>query len=429
MEKKNYPALDMQVYRKTLSSGLPVAVIAAPGFTRKVAYLMTDFGAIHTEFSVDGQLKSVPAGVAHYLEHKLFDMPGGRDITAEFAALGASPNAFTGYNSTAYYFSCTEHFYESLKLLLEFVTTAYFTRESVQKEQGIIAQEIGMNLDNPDTRIFENLMAAMYCSHPIRVPILGTEASIAKITPEILEACHRAFYRPENMLLCVMGDVDPQQVCQIAEQFFLQKEDAKITAVGQWQEEMTCGQAQITEKMEVAMPLFHLGFKCEPTEKGPLGARQEAVGEMAAEWLFGESSQLYMQLYEQELVDGSFVGGFETINDMALLSCTGDSRDPEAVRGAIMEQAQRLIREGLEDDQFQRMKRSIMGRRVRELDSFDSTVFRLCSYYFSGFDYFDFPQIIRSVEKEELTAFLQRVVTPERAVLSVIYPCKEETEI
>ncbi|MBQ6839642.1 MAG: insulinase family protein, partial [Oscillospiraceae bacterium] len=169
MEKRNYPRLGEEVTWDVLPNGLTLAVVKRPGFTRKLAYFVTDYGSIHTEFTVDGVPFRVPDGVAHYLEHKLFELPH-RDVNADFAALGAVPNAFTGYDMTAYFFSCTENFHESLKLLLEFVSTPYFPAESVEREQGIIGQEIDMNEDTPDTRIFENLMGAMYRNHPITRP-------------------------------------------------------------------------------------------------------------------------------------------------------------------------------------------------------------------------------------------------------------------
>ena len=162
-------------------------------------------------------------------------------------------------------------------------------------------------------------------------------------------------------------------------------------------------------------------------ENGEAAIRQETVGDLAAEWLFGESSELYMRLYEQGLIDGSFGGGFETVDSMAMLSCGGDSKDPEGVLSAILEQAQKLTAQGIDEADFQRMKRSALGRRLRDMDSFDSTAFRLCAYHFSKFDYFRFPEVYRAVEKEELTAFIQQVVTRSRAALSVIQPCKEET--
>lgn len=424
MEKYSYPELAETVFRQTLPNGLTVVVVPRPGFTKKLAYFVTDYGAIHTKFTLNGTACDAPAGVAHFLEHKMFDLPD-RDVSAEFAALGAIPNAFTSYDLTAYYFSCSENFPQCLRLLLEFVSTPYFTEESVNKEQGIIGQEIGMNEDSPDTRVFENLMNAMYDVHPIRVPILGDRASIAQITPDVLYACHKAFYRPGNMFLCVIGDVDAEEVKNIALEILPEKDDTIVTRETSWQEEMTCPKTLVEDAMEVAMPMFYLGFKCEPAAIGETSVRQEAVGDLAAEALFGESSALYLRLYEQGLIDSSFGGGFETIDGMAMLCAYGDSLDPQAVRNAILEEAGRICREGIESSAFLRMKRSALGQRIRALDSFDSTAFRLCAYHFNQFDYFRFPAVYQAVELAEVQAFLNHVVTDERCALSVIYPTKE----
>ena len=216
MTRQYYPDLDENVCRETLPNGLRIAVVPRKGFARSIAYFVTGFGSIHTEFTLEGERHTVPAGVAHYLEHKMFELPGDRDVTAEFAALGASANAFTSYDMTAYYFTCTQNFEAALRLLLEFVSTPYFTRQSVERERGIIQQEIDMNLDSPDSVIFDRLMEALYANHPVRVPILGTGDSIRQITPALLECCHRAFYHPGNMLLCVIGDVEPESVAAIA---------------------------------------------------------------------------------------------------------------------------------------------------------------------------------------------------------------------
>ena len=424
MEQKHYPLLDEQIFWEQLPNGLTVAVIPRTGFTKKLAYLVTDFGSIHTRFSHGGQDYTAADGVAHYLEHKLFDMPGNRDITAEFAALGAVPNAFTGYDMTAYYFSCTDHFAQCLQLLLEFVMTPYFTDETVQKEQGIIGQEIDMNADNPDTRVFEQLMQLMYERHHIRQPILGTRDTIARITPKMLTDCHKAFYCPGNMLLCVIGDVDPEQVVELAAT--MPPGEAPAQAVRNWQENMTVRDHFISCAMEVSMPTFQLGFKCEPLDRGAEAVRQEFIGDLAAEALFGESSALYLQLYEDGLIDSSFGGGFETVEGMAMLSASGDSEDPQAVLDAIVAQAQQLVREGISQEAFLRMKRSAMGRRIRGLDSFDATCFRVCAYHFSGFDYFRFPELYRQVEVSDILQFIQQVVTYDRAGLSVIYPLEQE---
>ena len=428
MERILYPRLAEELYRAVLPNGLTVLVAPKPGFTRKLAYFATDFGAIHNVFRLDGRNINAPAGVAHYLEHKLFDMPGGRDVTAEFAALGAVPNAFTSHDLTVYYFSCTEQFMPALELLLEFVSTPYFTQESVQKEQGIIGQEIGMDADTPESRVFQNLMKCMYRKHPVQVDVLGTVESIGRITPQVLYDCHRAFYQPGNMLLCVVGDVDPEEVVRIAETRLAHCEAVPVEQCRDWPEEMTCESSYMEQSMEVAMPMFQIGFKAEPLGKGEEAIRQEMVADLAAEALFGESSALYLRLYEEGIIDSAFGGGFETIDGMAMLTVSGDSMEPEAIRDALLEQACVLVREGLEDRDFQRMKRSAMGRRIRDLDSFSATCFRLCAYHFSGYDYFDFPQIYETITWQDVAAFLDRVVTPARCALSVINPLEQEDE-
>ena len=278
-----------------------------------------------------------------------------------------------------------------------------------------------MNRDNPDTQIFEMLMENMYENHPIRHPILGTRESIAKITPENLTACHNAFYRPDNMLLCVVGDVDPAEVAQIAQARLGNPQLPPVTRVRRWAETMTCKQAFGEKTMDVAMPTFHLGFKCESWEPGEEATRRELTAELAAEALFGESSPLYQRLYEQGLIDTSFGGGFETIDGMALFTASGDSNDPRAVADAILARAEEIARTGLDEQDFLRMKRSALGRRIRSLDSFDATCYRLCAYHLSGFDYFRFPSVYQEIQAADVCRFLEQSVTEGRMSLAVIY--------
>ena len=422
MNRTHYPQLDEILYHGRLPNGLTVAVVPKEGFSKKLAYFVTDFGSIHTDFLFDGQEHHVPAGIAHYLEHKLFDMPDRRDVSAEFAALGAITNAFTSYDMTAYYFSCTENFEDCLRLLLEFVSTPYFTEESVRKEQGIIDQEIGMNEDAPESKVFENLVSTLYQRHPIRVPILGTSESIREITADTLHLCHRAFYTPGNMMLCVIGDVDAEEVASIAEEILGKDSRPVAQKLNNWEETLVCPQSQTLSRMEVAMPMFDLAFKSRPLGKGDEAIRQEMIADLAAEALFGESSALYLKLYEEGVIDSSFGGGFETVDGAAMLLCSGDSESPEVIRQAILAQAQTLRSEGIGEEAFLRMKRSALGRRIRALDSFDSTCFRLCAYKMSDFDYFRFPEIYRDIRQEDVLDFIAETVKAEHSVLSVIEP-------
>ena len=425
MKKVYYPELDETLYTRVMENGLTVSVVPRKGFTKKLAYFVTDYGSVHTDFVLEGKVWKTPAGVAHFLEHKMFDLPGKRDVSAEFAAMGAMTNAFTSYDMTAYYFSCTEHFEDCLRLLLEFVSTPYFTDESVEKEQGIIDQEIGMNLDSPDSVSFDNLMAATYHQHPIRISILGTSETIRQITPEILHACHRAFYTPANMLLCVVGDVDPEAVADIAREVLGTEKKEVGVKMRPWQEPAHCRETYVSDNMEVAMPMFNMSFKCDPMGGGDAGIRNEMVADLAAEALFGESSELYLRLYEGGLIDTSCGGGFETIDGCSMLLCSGASRDASAVRAAILAQAEKIGKEGIDQERFLRMKRSALGRRIRALDSFDATCFRICAYHFSDFDYFRFPEIYRSIEANEICGFLNRVIKEDRCSLSAINPIAE----
>ena len=425
MRKYEYPQLDEGLYRETLPSGLDVILLPRKDFSRKIAYFVTDFGSIHTDFTFEGKTWQTPAGVAHFLEHKLFDMPG-RDVSAEFAAYGAGTNAFTSYDMTAYYFSCTENFDACLRLLLEFVSTPYFTEESVNKELGIIDQEIGMNEDAPDSRVYENLMQAAYHSHPIWVPILGTRETIREITPEILTTVHRAFYTPGNMLLCVVGDVEPDTVTSIARQVLGDEKREVGQKLRSWHEPLSCPSEPIRQEMEVAMPMFSLLFKCDPVGKGEAGIRKEIIAELACEVLFGESSELYQKLYEEGVIDTAFGGGFEVIDGCAMLMISGDSYQPETVREALIAQAEKIAREGVAESDFNRMLRCALGSRIKGLDNFDGTCFRLCAYHLSEFDYFDFPRIYESITPAQIAAFLGEHVRAENCALSVIHPTSQE---
>ena len=417
----DYPQLGETQYKTVLPNGLTVLVVPREGFSRKIAYFVTDFGSIHRDFILEGKEYHAPAGVAHFLEHKLFELPG-RDVSAEFAQMGANVNAFTSYDLTAYYFTCSDRFEDNLRLLLEFVSTPYFTEESVTREQGIIDQEIGMSEDSPDSRDFELLMQQMYRRHPISVPILGSRESLREITPQVLETCHRAFYTPANMVLCVIGDVDADTVTGIATEVLGNERREPGIKIRNWDEDMTCVSARGQLSMEVAMPSFRLGFLCEPPKSGEEAAVLDVVGYLAAEVLLGESSALYLELYQKGLIDTSFGGGFETVDGCAMLTCGGDSEDAEAVRRAILDRAKEISREGIDEAEFLRIKRGALGRRIRELDSFDSTCFRLCAYHVLGFDYFHFPKVYEAVTAQQVRQLLERVVTEDRCSMVVTLP-------
>ena len=374
MKEQRYPQLDERAVTATLPNGLPVCVVPKPGFAKSALILSPITVPWIPDLPGWAGLMIPRRGVAHYLEHKMFEMPD-RDVMQEFSALGANPNAFTSYNMTAYYFTCTEHFEACLELLLTFVSTPYFTEESVERERGIIAQEIRMYEDSADSQVYEDLFAAMYRHHPVRVPIAGTVESIEAITPEILRSCYDAFYHPANMMLCVVGDVDPAQVVAAAERILPQERrpssGAGLRAAGgagvlhlQYLPADGCGHAHLPDGLQVPLARLWTGRRPPGAGRRPGGGGPD-----------GESSRLYLELYQAGLIDSSFAAGYEDMPGVALLSCGGDSRNPEAVRDAICAGARRLAAEGVEEELFHRLKRSALGRRVRALDSFDSTCF------------------------------------------------------
>ncbi len=420
-----YPRLDETVIRKTLPNGLRIAVIPKPGFSRKVAYFVTNYGSVHTAFTLDGVHYETPAGVAHYLEHKMFDLPG-RDVTEEFAALGASPNAFTSYGLTAYYFSCTEHFEAALKLLLEFVSTPYFTEESVEKERGIIAQEILMYADSADSQVMEDMNRGLFHHHPIRVPIAGTVESIQAITPQTLYDCHRAFYHPANMVLCVMGDVDADFVANLAQEV-LPRERQSVAIPDYGPAEPAQALEPLSRReMDVAMTTFQLAFKCPAPGTGTDYAHGELVAGLAAEMLFGQGSALYQWLYEDGLIDASFGGGEEFGAGTAIITCGGDSENPQEVRDCILREAAWLAGHGLDEGAFQRLKRCFLGSRLKNLSSFDGTCFRLAAYGLEGCDYFDFPALFEDVTVEEVRQYIADHIRPDNCSLAIVDPRKKE---
>lgn len=423
MKLMEYPRIGEHCYEQRLENGMLVRVVPKRGFARRYAFVAVDFGAIDTAFRRNGADVRVPDGIAHYLEHKMFDLPEG-NADGMFAALGASPNAFTSYAMTAYHFSCTEHFAENLRLLLRMVTTPYFTPESVEKERGIITQEIRMYEDSAEQRAVEDLFAALFWEHPVRTSIAGTAQSIGEITAQSLYDCFRAFYQPSNMILCVTGDVDAQEIVTIAEETMPKMSDVLPERSYGAPETMQPVKARTLRRMEISMPTFALGFKCEPAPKGAESMRREIIGDIAAEILAGESSPLYQRLYEDGLIDGDFSVGYESVKDACLISANGDSRDPEAVLDAILQEAERIGREGFETELFRRLKKSAIGRRTRDLDSFESICYRICAYQFDGVDYFTFPEAYASVTPEDVQDFLVKTVRPERAALSVVRPKK-----
>ena len=425
MDKKLYPRIGEEVIWVTLDNGLPVCIVPKKGFSRKYALFATRYGGMDMRFRLNGQWLDTPAGIAHYLEHKMFDTEDGNALQ-ELAMNGAEPNAFTSNAITCYYFDSTEKFYENLEILLSFVSVPYFTDESVEKEQGIIGQEIGMIEDNPEWQVYKQLMQSLYHTSPARTPVAGSVESIRKITAQTLYDCHRAFYTPANMCLVVVGDVEPQQVLDIARRV-LPKDSGELIERDYGAEGPTeAAQAYAEERMEVSMPSFLVGFKCPPQHGGEEQHRFAAIGELACDVLMGESSPLYARLYSQGLINGSFGAAFDILPGAAYAYAGGDSKDPKAVAEAILAEAQRLVREGVDEDYYKRIVNANFGAALRELNSFESIAVSMAEGRFQGYDPYRFPEIYDSITAADVLAFLRENVTRSHMALSVITPKEEE---
>ncbi len=355
----------------------------------------------------------------------MFDTEEGNALQ-DLAANGASPNAFTSNAITGYYFESTEKFEENLRILLSFVSVPYFTKESVDKEQGIIGQEIGMMEDTPDWVVYTNLTKALYAHHPVRISVAGSVESISHITADTLYACHKAFYDPANMVLCVAGDVDPQRVCAIAREI-LPKTPGPIAEKDYGAaEEPRAAQSLMERSMAVSTPIFMLGWKGDAPERGEETLRQELAGELALEALLGNSSPLYARLYREGLINREFFYSYEGYPRCAFLCAGGESKDPEAVGRAVLEEAERIAREGIDPALWERLKKGVYGNRVRGLNSFDSQCIAQAQGFFAGYDYLRFAQLYAGLEKQAAEDLIRRWVTAERAALSVIRPREEE---
>jgi len=421
MKVLEYPRLGEKLTRQTLPNGLETVVVHKPLYARKYAFFAARYGGMDLRFRQDGAWLDTPAGIAHYLEHKMFDTEAG-SASQTLAQNGASDNAFTSCDMTAYYFECTEKFYENLRILLSFVSVPWFTQESVDKEQGIIAQEIHMTEDDPDWRVYSNLMSCLYKDSPARIPVAGSVESIRQITPQTLYDCHKAFYTPANMILVCVGDIDPERVSAEAESI-LPRESGPVIPRDYGQEEApvpAAREARMT--MEVSMPMFLAGYKCRPSEGGEAELRQSIIGDLACDVLFGDSSPLYTRLYEEGVINGSLGGNFDMLPGAAYLYVGGDARDPRRVFDEITRQAEKLGREGIGEDFYQQIRRASYGSMIRSLNSFENIAVSMAEGHFRGFDYYRFPEVFESVAKEDVEAFLRENVTPERASLSLIDP-------
>lgn len=423
MQKKNYENIGECIYEDTLENGLRIRVIPKKGFSSFYAAFATDYGGAHQRFAIDGQMIDTPAGVAHFLEHKMFDLPNGDNALNLLSANGADPNAFTSSGITCYYFQCTHSFEENLRLLLHFVSTPYFTDETVQKEQGIIAQEIRMGEDNPGIAVYYNLLKLLYSHHPVRDRVAGTVESIAEITAETLYNCHRVFYAPSNMVLCVEGDVDPERIAAIAREELTPERSAVPSADFGEDEGLLPYGKECTVAMPVSAPQFLFGAKIEQHDGDIL--RQRLVGQLALRLLLGNSSPFYTRLYADGTLNRDFDYEADYTAGTATIIIGGESKEPEKVLSELNAEVAAVRETGLDDERFQRAKRASLGARLRGLEDFENVCLSVVDGVFDGYEALDAIAMLDSIERRECEDFIVANLSPERIAVSVITPKKE----
>lgn len=415
--------LGEQMLKIEHDSGLTLLLCPMQGYSAAYALFSADVGSVDTTFKTqdDVSMVEVPEGIAHFLEHKMFEKPEG-DAFAKYAKTGASANAYTSFDRTAYLFSCTDNFEESLEILCDLVRRPYYTAESVKKEQGIIGQEISMYDDDADWRVMFNLLGALYKNHPVRLDIAGSIESIANIDHELLYRCHRTFYSLGNMVLCVAGNFEVDAVLRVVDKMIKPDEKPVIIERGEVDEPEGICQPLIEQRLEVAMPLFQLGFKGK-SEGITKNRYNQVLDEMLSEIIAGEASPLYRRMYDEGIINVTFDSEIMIGRDYMCAIFSGESREPEQVATALRAEIARVKRDGIDKELFELTRRAVYGRYIGMYSRTESVAGLMTTAYFSGIDdMYSFLDVVANSTIEQLTARLETAFDSEKSALSIVRP-------
>lgn len=408
--------LSEEYFKINHDSGLTVYVMPKQNMKSCFAVFGTDYGSVDTSFAVKGgEVTNVPEGIAHFLEHKLFESEeiGAFEL---YAKTGASANAYTSFDKTCYLFSCTDNFDESIRILLDFVKHPYFTQETVDKEQGIIGQEIGMYQDNPDWQVLFNLLKALYHRNPVRIDIAGTKESIAKIDAELLYKCYNTFYNLSNMVLTVVGNVSVGQVtAAVDEKIKAEKPVEIIRNIPQEPDSIVT--AYFEQDMHVGVKKFNLGFR----EKMPENElKYSAAISIAFDLICGKTTDFYDELLSHELITSDFGTEFFRGRGFAVNIFGGESPDPEKLRDRIFERLRFIKKNGVDEKEFEALRRKKYGAEVRCFNDVDTLANSLVSAHFENTGLFDVFEIYRNLTKEDIENVINESFDESYCALSVI---------
>ncbi|MGG4341587.1 EF-P 5-aminopentanol modification-associated protein YfmH [Paenibacillus lautus] len=423
MESIHYDNLQETLYYEVMDNGLHVYVLPKPGFQKTYATFATKYGSVDNHFKVEGESETrVPDGIAHFLEHKMFEEPEG-DIFAKFASNGASANAFTSFDQTVYLFSATENIHENLETLINFVQNPYFTDQNVEKEKGIIGQEINMYQDNPDWRVYFGLIEAMYKVHPVHIDIAGTVESIGTITKEDLYTCYNAFYHPSNMLLFVVGGVDPVETMNLIRSNQAAKSYEKQGSIERLFDPEPQGveEKRRESRLAVSLPKCLFGFKEKQvglTAEEQL--RRDLTTKLMMDLLFGSSTELYQQLYDEDLISDSFGHEYNSSPQYAFSAVGGDTKDPDQLLERIRTEVDKLKATGFQVSDFERARKKKMGGYLRMLNSPENIAHEFTRYQFRGVDFFQVLSVYESITIDDVNRRLQEHVDWDQLAVSIV---------
>ena len=417
--------LKEKMHFNQLENGLKVYIMPKEGYNKQYAIFATNYGSIDSKFKIMGNEKviEVPDGIAHFLEHKLFEEPEG-SIFDKFSELGSNVNAYTNFTSTCYLFTSTDRFLENLELLVKFVQSPYFTDENVEKEKGIITQEINMYNDNPQWKVFFNALRAMYHNHPVKIDIAGTVDSIRRITKEDLYTCYEHFYSPHNMTLFIVGDIDQVETLKVINDSMNKKpSDVKIIQREYPEEPDGIVQDTIEEHLDVSIPLFNIAYKdkLNNSSKEKL-LNRDVSSKILLDMLFGKSSELYNSLYEEGLINDTFEHEFTGELGYGYSMLGGESKNPMIVRDRLHEYIELLKKDGLNKDDFERIKKKQIGEHLSYYNSVEFIATTFIAYHFKGIQLFDYIEAIKKIEFADIEKRFSDHFDNHKSIISIISP-------
>ena len=414
-----------KLYIEKLENGLTIMIVPKKGIQKKYVIWGTNYGSNDSKFIVPGEKEptEVPKGVAHFLEHKMFEQESGINSLDTLTALGVEANAYTTNDHTAYLFECTENFYPALDELMDYVQHPYFTDENVEKEKGIIGQEIKMYDDDPGWQLYMNALDCMYKENPIKIDIAGTVESISKIDPDVLYKCYNTFYHPSNMTMVVCGDFEPEKLLEEIKKRLLPKENqADIKRIYTAKEDKINMPEKIAQ-MEVSTPIFMMAYKDIENNQEAAIKKHIAI-EILLNIIIGKSSKLYKELYEEGLLLAQPDFDYEFSAQYAHTLISGASKEPKKVAQKITDRIEQLKQQGLDDEEFERARRKLYGDYVIEYNSVANIARMFLADTMKKVQSFDYIEEFETVTKEYTQNILNEMFKNENKVLSIIEPNK-----